>query len=235
MDNEMIQETPIREIKDSDNRLAQEVETERTMFGKVFSFGGNQFQGVTYSEPVHQMNLESGKWEEIDATFRETEDKRLTANAGTLKISCGESGREPFVELEDGNKNTIAWGIEEATSVFPQMAKLPERTEERTISALRERPFERLHHQLFYPEIFPGVDMACTSGTVFKEEFTFRSPESIRPIVFNLSVSGELARDKEEIVMRDNNGETVFRFRRPYHMTGAAGQTFLLYIKVDHV
>ena len=49
MDNEMIQETPIREIKDSDNRLAQEVETERTMFGKVFSFGGNQFQGVTYS------------------------------------------------------------------------------------------------------------------------------------------------------------------------------------------
>ena len=216
MDNGMIQETPIREIKDSDNRLAQEVETERTMFGKVFSFGGNQFQGVTYSEPVHQMNRESGKWEEIDATFREAEDKRLIANAGTLNISCGESGEKAFVELEDDKKNTIAWGIEEANHVIPQMEKLPERTQERTISALRERPFERLHHQVTYEEIFPGVNMICCSGASFKEEFVFTAPETVRSITFRISASGELKEEKNGIVMLDLNGLIAFHLPAPY-------------------
>ena len=202
----------------NDLRLAQEIETKRTENGSVFAFGGNKYEGVTYAEPIHQFNPHTGRWDEIDATFREEKDGKLIASAGPLTMVCGASGKENFISVRDVKNNEIAWGIEEAAAVTPEKGKLPERTNEHTISALRVRPFERLHHQLFYPEIFPGVDMACTSGTVFKEEFTFRSPESIRPIVFNLSASGELARDKEEIVMRDNNGETVFRFRRPYLM-----------------
>ena len=213
----------------TNQKLAQEIETLRTETGSVFSFGGNKFEGVAYGEAVHQMNRKTGKWEEIDASFKKAEDGKLLASAGTLTMVCGTSGKENFVFLTDEKGNTIAWGIEDSAAIVPEMAKLPERSKEQTIEALRIRPFERLHHQLTYRDIFPGMDLICQSGTAFKEEFVFSGPETVRPIVYSLNASGELAEEKDEIVMRDGQGDIAFRFCKPFLMDadGNMGDVFV--------
>ena len=92
MEEKKLQETPERAIEDVDKLSAQEVETERTQFGKVYSFGGNRFQGVTYGEPVHQFSRETGKWEEIDATFRPAKDGHGTGEHSGSGAAAGDLG-----------------------------------------------------------------------------------------------------------------------------------------------
>ena len=143
MEEKNLQETPERTIENVDMLSAQEVETERTQYGKVFAFGGNRFQGVTYSEPVHQFSKESGKWEEIDATFRPVEDEagqeRLEATAGDLTVSCGVSGPEPFVTITDSQGRQMSWGLETAADC-PRIAGKRHETPASSGDVLRNLP-----------------------------------------------------------------------------------------------
>ena len=46
-----------------------EVVDKRTSTGKLFSLGGNLFQSILYSDPVHYLDKKTGRWEEIDNTL----------------------------------------------------------------------------------------------------------------------------------------------------------------------
>ena len=222
MEEKNLQETPERTIENVDMLSAQEVETERTQYGKVFAFGGNRFQGVTYREPVHQFSKESGKWEEIDATFRPVEDEagqeRLEATAGELTVSCGVSGPEPFVTITDSQGRQMSWGLEDAAAIAPKAAEQPPIPPAKTVRELRENAMKRLHHQVTYSEIFPGVDMICQSGARVKDEFVFSAPEAVRAIVYQIEAPGLTFEklDDEQVAVKDDKGETAFRFPAPY-------------------
>lgn len=238
MEEKNLQETPERTIEDVDKLSAQEVETERTQFGKVFAFGGNRFQGVTYSEPVHQFSRETGKWEDIDATFRPVEDEvgqeRLEATAGDLTVSCGVSGPEPFVTITDSQGRQMAWGLEEAAAITPKAAEQLPIPPAKTVRELRENAMARLYHQVTYPEIFPGVDMVCQSGTRVKDEFVFSAPEAVRPIVYQIEAPGMAFEklDDDQVIVKDESGEMAFRFPAPY-LKDAEGKNGTVHVTLE--
>ena len=151
MKQDILQAFPVNNHQNKDDLTGQELENKRTKFGKVYSLGGNQFQAVAYSEPVHRMNQETGKWEDIDATFhpvKQPDGKTvvLEAKAAELSIACGTSGNMPFVTLTDTKGRTISWGIEGASAVEPKPIERPDAPEAVTVREKREKVMERLHH-----------------------------------------------------------------------------------------
>ncbi len=58
------------------NRMpGKEMPESRTAGSKVFHLGVNLYQSVLYPDQVHFQDKATGKWEEIDNTLVEKEDK----------------------------------------------------------------------------------------------------------------------------------------------------------------
>ena len=69
-------------VEQTDALRGTEIKEKRTRCGKVFALGGNRFQAVTYTDPVHCYNEETHVWEEIDNRFTAT--PRMKAFIGAV-------------------------------------------------------------------------------------------------------------------------------------------------------
>lgn len=229
MEQTILNERPHQYSRNTDALPAQEIKSKRTQFGKVFSLGGNRFQAVTYAEPIHKENPQTGEWEELDLSFQATQDDAghnvcMNASGDNLSIACGISGEKPFITLADNSEHKIAWGIEGAASVNPEAEKKGINSSDLTVKSLREEVLEKLHHQIIYSEIFSGVKMICESGNQFKDTFVFASKEAVRPIVYLITANNLTATVKEdrEICFASMEGKPVFYFTMPF-LTDADG------------
>ena len=71
-------ESRLRRMKPSEmnSKPGKEQTDQRTRGSKVFCLGENSYQAVIYPESVHYQDKKTGKWQEIDNTLVERENKR---------------------------------------------------------------------------------------------------------------------------------------------------------------
>ena len=236
-----------------DQLQGTEIKAKRTRFGKVYALGGNRFQAITYTDPVHRYNAGTREWEEIDNRFSATPrmqtvraswqrgimpalshgEPLLECKTGNMDIDCSMSGEEPFITLTDTEGRKLAWGIEGAMSILPE-AEQPESAMENHVRHMREKVLEHLHGEVVYSGIFAGVDLRCKLDRGFKDELVFVEKESVRPVTFLLQSEGrqmELTED-HALVVKDAQGAVVFRLQAPFLMD-ANEQRGLVDVRLD--
>ena len=140
-----------------DQLQGTEIKAKRTRFGKVFALGGNRFQAVTYTDPVHRYNAGTREWDEIDNRFAATPRMKtakatwkqgkmpklsrgealLACKTGNLDVVCSLSGEAPFITLTNDEDQKLAWGIEGAMSILPETAEPAEESME-NVRRMRE-------------------------------------------------------------------------------------------------
>ena len=93
------------EMKKEEPREMNLVPTEnvdkRTEFSKTYTVGPGKYQAFTSVIPLHRKNGETGKWEELDATFKAEKGNDVLESAGAqLTVSCGVSGEKVFIAVK---------------------------------------------------------------------------------------------------------------------------------------
>ena len=174
--------------------IPTELPSKRSAFGKVFAVGAGKYKAFQSAMQIHRLDGETREWTEIDARFRPAEKpeedfgipKPLLVSCGALlTAACGSGGDRPFICVADESGNKVSWGMEGALSARPEAFEDPADEDEKNDPALAVfRQAQRgAEGAVLYREIFPGVNMTCRSGSRFKEELTFASPESVREII----------------------------------------------------
>ena len=105
----------------------------RTEFNKTYTVGPGKYQAFTSAIPLHRKNKETGKWEELDATFKAEKENDVLESAGAkMTVSCGVSGEKVFIAVKDQEDHRLAWGYEEAEAVKPEAVKEEVKEEDHT-------------------------------------------------------------------------------------------------------
>ena len=230
-----------------------EVRSKRTRCGKVFALGGNRFQAVTYTEPVHRYNEQTHAWEEIDnrfsATPRMNETRKawkqgimpaiqrgetlLECKTGNLDVECSVSGEAPFIKLTDKAGRVLSWGIEGAMSILPDAEEIQHEAPQ-NVRQMRENILNRLHGEVVYGGIFSGVDLRCKLGRGFKDELVFAAQECNRPITFLLQSEGRRmeVNEQNKLLVYDECGHVVFCLAAPF-MEDAEHRVGVVAVQLD--
>ena len=214
-----------------------EIVSKRTRCGKVFAMGGNRFQAVTYTDPVHRYNEKTRSWDEIDNRFTATPrmketraawkkgimpavergESLLECKTGNLDIDCSVAGEAPFITLTDKAGRQLSWGIEGATSILPDAEEIQDAAPA-NVRQLREKALSRLHGEVVYGGIFSGVDLRCKLDRGFKDELIFNAAECVRPVTFLLQSEGRTMELTEEnaLLVKDDQANVVFSLEAPF-------------------
>ena len=220
-----------------DQLQGTEIKSKRTRFSKVFALGGNRFQAVTYTNPVHRFNDKTYEWDELDNRFSATSRLKeaqaawkqgimpavepgeilLECKTGAMDVACAMSGEVPFIHLTNADGHRLSWGIESAVSILPETSEHND-VAARNIRGMREKVLERLHGEVVYAGIFAGVDLRCKLDRGFKDELIFAEKESVRPITFLLESEGRPMElnDENMLIVKDEQGDIVFRLQAPF-------------------
>ncbi len=220
-----------------------EIKEKRSRYSKVFALGGNRFQAVTYTDPIHRYNKQTRTWEELDNRFTATSrmesakaarkqglmpamaqgDALLTCKTGSMDVECAMSGEAPFITLTDREGHKLSWGIEGASSILPETNEITDVAAE-NVRGLRENVLNRLHGEVVYNNIFNGMTLRCKLDRGFKDELIFRDHESVRPVTFLLeSAEGEMELTDQGGLVVKVNQRPAFRLQAP-QMLDAEGQ-----------
>ena len=228
------------EMKKEEPREMNLVPTEnvdkRTEFSKTYTVGPGKYQAFTSVIPLHRKNGETGKWEELDATFKAEKGNDVLESAGAqLTVSCGVSGEKVFIAVKDQEDHRLAWGYEEAEAVKPEVVKEEVKEEDHVLQAFFEA-VSNAQGTVRYSEIFPGVDMICRNDSRFKDEFIYAAPEFARNIVCRLESNGlELsAEENGTIVAFDTDGKKIYNIPAPT-LTDSEGQDGMVQVSLEEM
>ena len=212
---------------------AQEVLEKRTDISKVFSLGENRFQAVLFSEPVHYLDPDTGRYEAIDNRLDDISDEKgshVLRNRKNphLKVSMAAADQDESVVIEDESGNRISWAFLGAEAVSP--AALRDEKAQKAAQLDRiEQALIGTHAGALYSGIFPGADLKCSiQGHMFKDELIFASPESVKTIRLQLRAPG-LKPSKDEqgsILIADENREIVYTLPMPFMKDAQEESTF---------
>ena len=229
--SEMKKEEP-REM----NLVPTEKKERRTEFSKTYTVAPGKYQAFTSVIPLHRKNKETGKWDELDATFKaEKESDTLKSVGAQLTVSCGASGEKAFIAVKDQEDHRLAWGYEEAEAVKPEAVKEEVKEEDHVLQAFFEA-MANAQGTVRYSEIFPGVDMICRNDSRFKDEFIYAAPEFARNIVCRLESNGlELsAEENGTIVAFDTDGKKIYNIPAPT-LTDSEGQDGMVQVSLEEM
>ena len=226
------------EMKKEEPREMNLVPTEnvdkRTEYSKTYTVGPGKYQAFTSVIPLHRKNGETGKWEELDATFKAEKGNDVLESAGAqLTVSCGVSGEKVFIAVKDQEDHRLAWGYEEAEAVKPEAVKEEVKEEDHVLQAFFEA-MANAQGTVRYSEIFPGVDMICRNDSRFKDEFIFSASEFARKIVCHLESNGlELSADENgTIVAFDTDGKKIYNIPAPI-LIDSEGQEGMVQVSLE--
>ncbi len=177
--------------------------------------GAGKYRSLQSAVPIHAFDASKQEWHEIDARFKRAKDDAYQSTGSSLTTICGLSG----IEICDNSGNRLAWQIEGAKAVKPEIIEpKPDKDEEEDCALATFRQAERnAEGQILYRDIFPGVDMSCRTGFRFHDAFSFASPEAARKITFCIETGKLTAKQQENgnISLADDAGEPVFSSPRP--------------------
>lgn len=198
----------------------RELIEKRSACTKVYENEDHTMTAAIYGQPVHYMK--DGVWEEIDSRLTDgTEEEGDVENtAGSLKIRLSNQAKEKGMVRIGRGKAKLSWGLKGCATVKRQAVDSAGTAGE----GCEAMVVAHLASKVCYPEIYPGVDLACTvrSDSV-KEDIFLKGPEAPRRFVWHYQTGQLTAVQKEDaILFMEDDGREVYRLEAPY-MTDAAG------------
>ena len=168
--------------------FATEIAALRDEYTKTYAVRPGRYQAFTSPVPLH---VRSGdEWVPCDARFLpDPETGILASHTSRFTAACGPSGPEAFIVITDSKGRSLSWGIEDAESRNPEVPDPEETSPDPGADSLFREAMAKAQGEVFYPEIFPGVDMRCHTDSRFEDSFVFSSPGAVRPVVFHIETS----------------------------------------------
>jgi hypothetical protein len=167
--------------------------------------GRGLYQAVMYPEAVHFRDKNSGKLEEIDNTLMPIQDS-----------ACG-------VYLTNRNNDELKVEFHGAQDVQPKVVDFARPQESKRDR--RRAVLAQLDGEVVYEDIFPDVNLNCAvQALLFKDSFTFKTPESVRKLSF-LLFTPEMQAEKQaddSIQVTAADGRTAFLLPRPFLQSAEA-------------
>lgn len=171
--------------------FATEIAALRDEYTKTYAVRPGRYQAFTSPVPLH---VRSGdEWVPCDARFLpDPETGTFASHTSRFTAACGPSGPEAFIVITDSKGRSLSWGIEDAKEQKPVVPEEPKPEEPESgdyADSLFREAMAKAQGDVFYPEIFPGVDMRCHTDSRFEDSFVFSSPGAVRPVVFHIETS----------------------------------------------
>lgn len=190
----------------------------RGEYTKTYSVGPGRYKAFTSPVPLHVYL--GDEWLPCDARFLpDPESGILTSHGSCFTTACRPSSPQAFIVITDEKGHTLSWGIEDAGEQNPVVPETPKPLEPETGDNAETLFLEALfmaQGDVFYPEIFPGVDMYCHTDSRFEDSFVFSSAGSVRPVTFHIETKLSPELDPNgRISLRDSSGESAFTILPP--------------------
>ena len=198
----------------------REIIEERTSNAKHFDLGQGRRQAVIFASPVHYKNAK-GAWEEIDNRLVEKTDakgrRRLETKAGQFRARFFEDANgESLASMKSGGTE-FAWTYPGAASVKPVHVKKALRRSFDTELSRRMKVTDRLHDDVTYESLFPGMSVRLTADELgVKEDIILENKAALRHAVLKLPQAFEYVKNADESVSVLKNGEIKLTISAPF-------------------
>ena len=198
----------------------REIVERRTANAKHFDLGQGRRQAVIFASPVHYKNAK-GAWEEIDNRLVEKTDakgrRRLETKAGQFRARFFEDANgESLASMKSGGTE-FAWTYPGAASVKPVHVKKALRRSFDTELSRRMKVTDRLHDDVTYESLFPGMSVRLTADELgVKEDIILENKAALRHAVLKLPQAFEYVKNADESVSVLKNGEIKLTISAPF-------------------
>jgi len=198
----------------------REIVERRTANAKHFDLGQGRRQAVIFASPVHYKNAK-GAWEEIDNRLVEKTDakgrRRLETKAGPFRARFFEDAEGgSLASLKSGDVE-FAWSYPGASVSKPAHAKKALRRKFDSELSRRMKVTDRLHDDVTYESLFPGMSVRMTVDELgVKEDIILENAAALSYAVLQLPAGFDYVKNADDSVSAVKDGEVKIKIDAPF-------------------